>query len=121
MTTIEDIHDEFNKAVQRLNILPRGMNFGMPVIEDSRLVKKTILGPIRTHRKKRIFKKWLKKYGYAYDLEYQCMEYNHPDFGMVIVAHPMIVSQLRTKMYMFKNKEALKEWSSEHLEPRWTK
>jgi hypothetical protein len=68
---------------------------GIPIIQDENLVEKTILGPMKKHRKKRIQKKWIKRYGYDYRLDYKCFRYNHSTMGEVIIAHPVIALQLR--------------------------
>jgi hypothetical protein len=67
----------------------------IPIIQDENLVEKTILGPRRKHRKKRIQKKWIKRYGYDYKLDYKCFRCNHNTMGEVIVAHPVIVERLQ--------------------------
>jgi hypothetical protein len=68
----------------------------IPIIEDPNLVKKIRLGPIRIHRKKRIQKKWNKRYGYNYKFEYQSYKSDHPTYGEVIIAHPSIAAKIRT-------------------------
>jgi len=57
--------------------------YGMKLIATTAVIKKI---PIRRHRKKRINKKWLKRYGYK----------EVPDYENIIIANGCILAQPET-------------------------
>lgn len=72
--------------------------FGYKIISDIHMVD---MVRVRTHKKKRIDKKWLKRYGWKSVPKKDVLIMN----GNTIVAHPSIVSQL----YKMIDNQAQKE------------
>jgi hypothetical protein len=71
-----------------MNLAQAGFAYGMRVIESTAMVIKT---QRRTHKRKRINKKWLKKYGYSSKAD--------PDvyvLGGQILGHPETIRQLKS-------------------------
>lgn len=72
--------------------------YGMRILENPNCVQK-IHHPVRTHKKKRLRKKWLKKYGTW--IEYQPTMYVirngafGQSYGKAVVAHPSLAMKLR--------------------------
>jgi hypothetical protein len=64
--------------------------FGMPVVESPFMVIKT---QIKRHRKKRINKKWAKKYGFCF----KPMPDVYISAGRII-GHPLTISKILTHM-----------------------
>lgn len=67
------------------------------LIEDSFMVKTIDHGPMRPHRKKRIAKKWLKRYGRRITqepLEKVIL------MGDTIIGHPVIISKIKMELML---------------------
>ena len=68
---------------------------GMPIFSNSYLETRDKV-PARTHRKKRITKKWLKRYGYQYIGSHQVVIFNN-NGRQEAWAHPAVVNALQEK------------------------
>jgi hypothetical protein len=68
---------------------------GIPVFESPHLVDVQCVGPKKKHRKRRIQKKWTRRYGYEYRRIPQAMLINDRMLGRKLVAHPEVVAILR--------------------------
>jgi len=74
--------------------IPMMLN-GMPVVLDKKLGKEV---QSRTHRKKRINKKWSKRYGVRFVPDRNCYVFDSPYGGKQIIMHPTVWEVVRLEI-----------------------